>query len=83
METISEKIKRIQAEVCSYYGVSLTQLLSQGRTKTLAQARQELYLRLRSETKMSVTEIGTLCNRHHSTILYGVKRARERGDPGS
>lgn len=64
--------ERIIEEVSHHYKVSTEQLLSKGRTKKIAQARQVAMYLLMYELEMSPTQVGRLLGgRDHATVIHG------------
>lgn len=73
-------IDTIIAEVEAKHRVGRLALLGRCRIKHIMRARQELYWRLREETKLSWPALGRVVgNRDHTTVLTGarVHAARE------
>ena len=59
-------------EVSQYYKVSIENLVSRGRTKKLAQARQVAMYLLIYELELSPTQVGRLLGgRDHATVIHG------------
>lgn len=57
---------------CEYYGVSIDDILSASRKRTIAVPRQIVMYLARTETGASLPRIGAkLGNRDHTTVLYG------------
>lgn len=72
-------IHAIKEEVCLKYGITMTELLSRRRLRTLAFARFEGYWRARNETTASLPEIARAFGRSdHTTIMHGVERYEQR-----
>lgn len=66
--------------VADTFGVGVVALSGPGRSQHLAFARQAAMLLLRDYLPwLSTEEIGRLLKRDHTTVLYGVQAARERG----
>jgi chromosomal replication initiator protein len=64
----------IQA-TCVYYGVSIDDILSASRKRTIAVPRQVAMYLARTETDASLPRIGAkLGNRDHTTVLYGYEK---------
>lgn len=61
-------------EVTKETGVSVEQMKSPALKHELMNARFYAYRILSDYTLLSITAIGRLLNREHSTILYGLKR---------
>lgn len=67
--------KRIIGEVSAKHRITPIDLCSARRSRALAAARYEAMHRMRSETLMSVSEIGRrLGGRDHTTVLHGLSR---------
>ncbi len=60
--------------VAGYYGISPDVILGKQRDKQAALARQVVIYLLRQEKHYSLSEIGSLLNRDHSTILHNFRR---------
>jgi len=74
-----KSMRAICEEVAATHGVSLLDLRSDRRHERLCVARDEAMWRCRQETTASLPMIGrALGNRHHSTILFGIRRHEER-----
>ena len=86
-ETILEALRErdlldLLDSVCRPNGVTREEVCGRRRTRRIARARRELWLRLRRELRMSYGEIAELFGRNHSTVLTGV-RSLERGQVDS
>ena len=64
------------------FDVNLDDLKGGGRSGNLIKPRHVIYYLANTELKLSLTTIGRLMNRDHTSILHGVKSVREkmRGD---
>lgn len=60
--------------VATHYGISPDVILGKQRDKQATLARQVVIYLLRQEKHYSLTEIGNLLNRDHSTILHNFRR---------
>lgn len=58
-----DRAELIIRHTCLQEGITLTMLESGRRTKTIARIRQEIAKRLREQTSLSWSEIGTLVGR--------------------
>ena len=66
---------RILNEVCTQYGVTKLDLISDRRTANLMRPRMHAYYRLRTETTLSFPQIGRLMGgRDHTTAMHGYKK---------
>ena len=82
-EGAQKSAKRILAEICALYGVSLVDLISDRRTACLTRPRQHACYRLRMETPLSLPQIGRLMGgRDHTTILYNYRKFEVMRDAG-
>lgn len=76
--TVFAQWPHIVREVAYEFGVAVEDLLGPGRRQPIAQARQYAYTRLRDETPMTIERIGEVFDRHHTTVLYGIRATRAR-----
>jgi chromosomal replication initiation ATPase DnaA len=68
-------VKDIISEVAEKYGVTANDILSERRTRNLAQPRFEVCWRARRETRLSLPQIGrSIGGRDHTTVLNGIRR---------
>jgi chromosomal replication initiation ATPase DnaA len=67
-------------EVCARRGVLLRELCGDARCRSVSQARQELWWRIRPhpERRYSYPEIARLFDRDHTTVLAGIEAHRRR-----
>lgn len=66
-------------KVCAdAHGISVNDLLSQGRQPNLVIARRQAMWTAAKETKLSLTALGNLFNRDHTTILAAIRRENLR-----
>lgn len=67
------------AHFAQRHGVTVDQLKGPQRFKKLAHLRQDLYRELYDTGLYSMPQIGALLgNRDHTTVLHGIRKARER-----
>lgn len=65
-------------ETADYFGVSVEDLESKSRTRTIVSARQIAMYLLRELTEMSLPKIGdVLGGRDHTTVMYADRKIRE------
>jgi len=69
---------RVLHAVAAYHKVPASEILGVSRKRHIAQARFEVFYRLRVDLNMSYTKIATLMKKDHSTIMHGVSRMREK-----
>jgi len=79
MKTIDDRIYEILLEIEEAYGLSNIEILGDRRYALFAQARQELYARMRRDLGMSWLHIADKLHKNHATILYGARKALARG----
>ncbi len=66
-------------EVCKFYNIDERSLRGQSRVKDTAVARQVAMFLIRSQTNLSLNDIGReFDNRDHTTVLHAIKRVEER-----
>ena len=77
-------IDKIQNAVSNYFNISLTDMLSQRRSRPLARPRQIAMYLAKQLTTRSLPEIGRrFANRDHTTVIHAVKtikRLSEKDD---
>ena len=67
-------IDKIQNAVSNYFNISLTDMLSQRRSRPLARPRQVAMYLSKKLTTRSLPEIGRrFANRDHTTVIHAVK----------
>ena len=66
-------MSKIIDEVCAKHGVSRKILRSTSRDRKIVNARRECIERLKTETRLTLVEIGKLLNRHHSSVIHLMK----------
>lgn len=67
--------KVVLAEVSKKHGITVNELIGQQRSSQIVAARHESMWRMKTETTMSLPEIGRrLGNRDHTTVLHGVRK---------
>lgn len=72
-------IEMVVEEVSEYFGVSVEELRSNGRSKRLSAPRHMAMYLSREETKASLPQIGeALGGRDHTTILYGCEKIAKK-----
>ena len=67
---------RVLHAVAAHHRVDASEILSVSRKRHVAQARFEVFYRLRVDLNLSYTKIAGLMRRDHSTIIHGVSRVR-------
>lgn len=80
--SIPRAVAIIVEGVATEHGLTPRQLYSGARRRDIAHARFECWSRLRSELRFvsgppSLPQIGKWFDRHHTTILSGLNRAKE------
>lgn len=72
------RMKRILIDTSEKYGVSVEDMLSTNRGKSLVVARQEAIYRTRTEVGRSLAEIGRYYNKDHSTVFHAITAHQKR-----
>ena len=67
-------IRAIMDQVCQKYGVTRENLIIRCRRKPFTTARFEAMAKIREQTNLSLTEIGRLFDRDHTTVMVAIKR---------
>lgn len=68
-------IQKIFRDVAKLYGVTITELKSRSRLRKYADARAVICYILCSQCKLSYSEVASMLNRTHATVIYFVKNA--------
>lgn len=69
----------IVTEVCRYYGLPRDEIYGKRRHAKVVRARQMVMLLAREHRKhLSLTRIGQLMKRDHTTVMHGAEAARKR-----
>ena len=76
--TLTDKINRIVDLVCEEYFVTEEELRSKSRYKELVEARQMAMYIISRETGITLAEIGGVFDRDHATVIYAIKKVRQR-----
>lgn len=64
--------------LCDMHGVVLNEVFSKGRDSQVAAARHDIMLYLREVMQWSYPRIGKFLDRDHTSVMHGVKAAKER-----
>lgn len=67
-------LEKIEAFVCSYYGISQTLLKSKLRKKEIVLGRHLVMYLARKRTKESTGAIGIYCYRDHATVIHACRK---------
>lgn len=70
--------RRLVAAVAREHDVTSELILSKRRSHNIIDARMECMYRMRVDLHMSLPNIGAKLGRDHSTVLYGVRKVRDR-----
>lgn len=70
--------RQIIAEVAEKHRISVRELTSHQRTTPMVHARQEMWYRLKTETRISIAEIGRRIGFDHSSGVHAIRRHKER-----
>lgn len=79
-ENIKITVELIQEKVCEFYSISLGELKSKSRSKSIAFPRQIAMYLSRQLTDLSLIKIAESFNRDHSTIIHGIDKISELRD---
>lgn len=77
-QTKRRMMRDVAEEAAREYGVDLGQIRSRARSRAVVRARQEAMRRIRDEMGRTYPEIGQWFGLDHTTVIHGVRRARER-----
>ena len=70
-------LDKILEDVCDYYDVKMEYVKSKDRFQNLVDARQVYCYLCRNYTVASLSEIGNLINRDHSTVVWSVNKIND------
>jgi chromosomal replication initiation ATPase DnaA len=70
--------REIVERVAQARGVTVRELYGSSRVGRVARARQAAMLALHQTGRYSLSEIGRLLGRHHTSVMHGVKAAARR-----
>lgn len=77
--TVNGSIHIIQLQACQRCDVSMSSLLSRRRTKSLVTARHAAFLAARRlPIEPSYPDLGAAFNRDHTTVIHGIRKAKQR-----
>jgi len=62
----------IISTVCDVYNLSIDDLAMDSRKRELVQCRQLIMYLLSRFTKLTLKKIGSIFNRHYSTVIYAI-----------
>jgi chromosomal replication initiator protein len=68
----------ILEDVASQWGISVNELVGEGRAKRFALPRHEAMYRLRETGRYSFPQIAAIFGRDHTSVMHGVKRHKQR-----
>ena len=72
------EINEVQKTVSKYYGITVSDLISNSRKQHLVRARQMAIYLCHNLTALSLSKIGqNFGNRDHSTVLYSCEKVKE------
>lgn len=79
----AQQVRRILAAAAKSIGVTPLAVLSRDQHKMRARARAIAMMLSRARTELSLTELGQIFMRDHSTVLHGIRRAEKsvKADP--
>jgi chromosomal replication initiation ATPase DnaA len=63
--------------VCTHFGCKPDQLRTPRRDRELVEPRMFAMMYLKEYNRLSLEKIGRLFNRHHATVLHGIRVAGE------
>ena len=67
-------VERILLAVSKHYGISIEDMKSKKRTETIAGARHVAIYLIKKHTELTLTDIGGIFNRNHTTVMASVDR---------
>ena len=77
--TRKQQIDQIDSYVCYEFGLTLYQLHSKSRKGDIPTARSMCWLLIkRRKFNMGLIAMGNLYNKHHATVIHGIKQLQGR-----
>lgn len=76
MNTPHDDTIKIVRECAEMYGTNVNEVLGRSRIQRVIDARWLAVKRIREEKRLSLTQIGTVFGRDHSTISHILKQTR-------
>ena len=73
----SKVLNALNEAIQCIYGHDLAFFATDCRMRWMVEVRYAIFLLLREEAKMSLTQIGDVLGKNHSTVLYGLKTAKD------
>ncbi len=67
-------VERILLAVSKHYGISVEDMKSKKRTETIAGARHVAIYLIKKYTELTLTDIGGIFNRNHTTVMSSIDR---------
>ncbi len=71
-------LREIVAEAARDAGLRVDDLTGESRTAPIVDARQQYMYRAAKLTTRSLPQIGAFINRHHSTVIHGIRAYAKR-----
>lgn len=65
-------VKHYLSLVCKWYGVTIDEVMSIKKTSRVVIARQSLHYLLRNVEKMTLSEVGRLTGRDHTSVMHSL-----------
>jgi chromosomal replication initiation ATPase DnaA len=78
--TLEEKGKKILSKASKYFGLSEESLIGRSQKREITEIRAIIFCQIYQTAKLTYSEIGRMFDRHHSTIMHGVKLAEDLYD---
>lgn len=72
------RMAEIATPMAASAGLTLADLRSPARHRHIAHVRQDVMRAIHENTKASLPEIGRFLNRDHTTVMWGIRKSRER-----
>jgi chromosomal replication initiation ATPase DnaA len=69
--------RRLITKLAEEHGYTYEDVVGRSRKQKLSEARFSIYTYLNSKMKLSVTRIGKLLQKDHTSVMHGVKRWKE------
>lgn len=70
-------IDKVVRVVTDFTGVTIEKMMSTARASYVSDSRFIMWYMLRKFTKMTLTDIGVMFNRDHTSVMYGENRCKD------
>lgn len=73
-----QSARYVIAKVLVKHGMTFIDMAGQAKSQKFVDCRFEIYYRLRRELGLSLTQVGRMLNKDHTSVLHGYRRMEEK-----